>query len=152
MHQTYRSDGSDSDGISPLYPYYSRDYRSTSHIKLRSRRSAVFPEVQVSVSECFQGPRRVFWISGKSWFFTTSGSKQIVHEPNPLITPYSAHILWEFMICWPNESSRRILCRKKCVQITYNSIHNSKIHPKLTKPPIGWVGFGRHISSAPVLL
>ena len=27
--------GSDSDGISPLHPYYSRNYRSTSHMKLR---------------------------------------------------------------------------------------------------------------------
>ncbi len=60
VHQIHRLDGSDSDGISPLHPYYSRDYRSTSHLKLRSRRTGVFPEVQVCVSECASGPRRVF--------------------------------------------------------------------------------------------
>ena len=38
--------------------------------------------------------------------------QKIVHEPNPLNGPYSAHILWKCMIFWPNESSRRILCRK----------------------------------------
>ena len=32
VHQTHRLDGSDLDGISPLHPYYSRDYRSTSHL------------------------------------------------------------------------------------------------------------------------
>ena len=32
VHQTSQLDGSDSDGISPLHPYYSRDYRSTSHV------------------------------------------------------------------------------------------------------------------------
>ena len=52
MHQTYRSDGSDSDGISPLHPYHSRDCRSTSHmiaklVKVRcfSRGLGVFPNV-----------------------------------------------------------------------------------------------------------
>ncbi len=83
---------------SPLHPYYSRDYRSTSHIKLRSRRTGVVPEVQVCVFECVSGPRRIFQIHEKSWFFTTSGSKKIVHAPNPLGGPYSAHILWTFMI------------------------------------------------------
>ena len=29
VHKTYRSDGSDSDGISPLHLHYSRDCRST---------------------------------------------------------------------------------------------------------------------------
>ncbi len=51
VRQTHRLDGSDSDSISPLHPYYSRDYRSTSHMKLRSRRTGVFPEVQVCVFE-----------------------------------------------------------------------------------------------------
>ena len=32
LHQTHRLDVSDSDGISPLHPYYSRDYRSTSQL------------------------------------------------------------------------------------------------------------------------
>ncbi len=80
--------------------------------KLRSRRSGVFPEVQVCGFECFQGSKRVFRISRKSRFFTTYGSKKIVHEPNPLTAPYSAHILWKLMIFWPNESSKRVLCRK----------------------------------------
>ena len=102
--------------------------------KLRSRRTGVFPEVQVCVFECFWCCRRVFQICEKSCFFTTSGSKQIVHEPNPLFTPYSAHMLWKIMIFWPTESSRRILCGKNCVQIMYSSINNSKIYPKLTKP------------------
>ncbi len=44
--------------------------------ELRSRRTGVFPEVQVCVSECFWGPRTVFQICEKSWFFTTSGSKK----------------------------------------------------------------------------
>ena len=33
VHQTSQLDGPDSDGISPLHPYYSRDYRSTSHMR-----------------------------------------------------------------------------------------------------------------------
>ncbi len=37
VHQTSHLDGPDSDGISPLHPYYSRDYRSTSHIWRSSR-------------------------------------------------------------------------------------------------------------------
>ena len=37
VHQTYQLDGPDSDGISPLHPYYSRDYRSTSHMWRSSR-------------------------------------------------------------------------------------------------------------------
>ena len=32
LRVTYRCNGSDLDGISPLHPYYSRDYRSTSHL------------------------------------------------------------------------------------------------------------------------
>ena len=32
MRKTYRFNGSDVDGISSLHPYYSRDYRSTSHM------------------------------------------------------------------------------------------------------------------------
>ena len=117
VRQTHRLDGSDSDSVSPLHPYYSRDYRSTNHIKLRSRRTGVVPEVQVCVFEWFSSSKRVFQIHGKSWFFTTYGSKKIVHGPNPLNGPYSAPILWKIMICWPNESSRRIICWKN----TYRS-------------------------------
>ena len=158
---------SDSDGISPLHPYYSRDYRSTSHTKLRSRRTGVFPEVQVCVSEGFWGLRRVFQISENHDLSSRMGQK-IVHALNPLTAPYSAPILWKLMIFWPNESSRRILCRKKCVQIMYSSINNSKIHPNLTKPTdrMGWIWTAyllcirstlettvlRSISSAPVVL
>ena len=129
---------SDSGGISPLHPYYSRDYRSTNHIKLRSRRTGVFPEVQVCVFECFSGHRRVFQIHEKSWFFTTYGSKKIVHGPNPLNGPYSAHILWKFMIFWPNEWSRRILCGKMCTEYVQLN-NNSKIYPKCTKTT-DWMG------------
>ena len=32
VHQTSQLDGPDSDGMSHLHPYYSRDYRSTSHV------------------------------------------------------------------------------------------------------------------------
>ena len=62
------------------------------------RRSGVFPEVQACVSECFWRLRSVFQIHEKSWFFTTYGSKKNGHEPNSLIAPYSAYILWKLMI------------------------------------------------------
>ncbi len=39
VRQTHRLDRSDSDGISPLHPYYSRDYRST---KSEAREGPVF--------------------------------------------------------------------------------------------------------------
>ena len=60
VHQTYRLDGSDSDGISPLHPYNSRDYRSTSHIKLRSRRTSVFYRSKCAFSNVSQVPRGFF--------------------------------------------------------------------------------------------
>ena len=52
--------GLDFDCIFSLHPYYSRDYRSTIHIKLRLRRTGVFPEVQIYGFKCFSGPTRVF--------------------------------------------------------------------------------------------
>ena len=90
----HRFHGSDLDGISPLHPYYSRDYRSTSHIKLRSRRTGVFPEVQVCVFECFSGPRRVFQIHEKSWFFTTYGS----NKKRPWAKPFGWTVLGSYFM------------------------------------------------------
>ena len=133
VHQTYWLDGSDSDGISPLHPYYSRDYRSTSHIKRSSRRSGVFPEVQVCVSECFWGPRKVFQIYEKSWFFTTSGSKKIVHEPNP----FSYTVLGSYFMKIYDVLTTWILKTysmwEKYIQILYNAINNSNVKPAVNR-------------------
>ena len=65
---------------------------------------------KLAEDRCFsRGPGVCFWmflrsqegfqIYEKSRFFTTYGSKKIVHEQNPLTPPYSAHILWKLTIC-----------------------------------------------------
>ena len=57
VDQTLRSDGSDLDGISPLHPYYSRDYRSTSHMKASLAKVRCFsrgPGVCVCVPSDFE--------------------------------------------------------------------------------------------------
>ena len=134
MHQTYRLDGSDSDGISPLHPYCSRDYRPTSHIKLRSRRTGVFPEVQ----ECF----RVFLRSQEG--FSNLWKIVIFHhvwvqKNRPWTKPFDCSVLGSYFMKINDILTKWILktCSmwEKCVQILYSSINKSKIHQKCTKPP-----------------
>ena len=52
VDQTHWLDGSDLDDISPLHPYYSRDYRSTSHFDQMNPQDAfhVEPCVQIMYS------------------------------------------------------------------------------------------------------
>ena len=133
--------GSGSDGISPLHPYYFRDYRSTSHIKRSSRRTGVFSRGPGVCFECCSDSKRVFQIHEKHGFSPRMGQTKTVYAPHPVSIPYSAHILWKLMICWPNESLRYILCGKKYVQIMYRSINKSKICPKWAQAidSMGWI-------------
>ncbi len=108
----YPNSRSDSDGISPLHPYYSRDCRSTSHLRASLAKGRCFSRCPGVCFQWFLRFQEGFSNSWKIVFFITYGSKKISHEPNHLRVPYSAHILWKLMIFWPNKSSRRILCRK----------------------------------------
>ena len=56
----HRLDGLNRTGRSPCTRTTLQANRSTSHRKAKLRRSGVFPEIQVCVSECFWGPRSVF--------------------------------------------------------------------------------------------
>ena len=120
--------------------------------KLRSRRTGVFPEVQVCVFECFWGPKKVFQIHEKSWFFTTHGSK----KKRSWAKPFERTVLGSYFMKINDILTKWILKTysmwEKCVQILYRSINNSKIYLKCTKTIDWMVGFGWHISSAPVLL
>ena len=102
--------------------------------ELRSRRTGVFPEVQVCGFECFSGPRKVFkfmkimifhhvWIQkNRTWAkpFNCSVLGSYFMKINDILTKWiiKAYSMWE-----------------KYVQILYRSINNSKICPKCTKPP-----------------
>ncbi len=107
--------GSSSDGISPPHPYYSRDYRSTSHVVQIMYRlinnSTIYPTYP---------PRTIVWVRF---------GRHISSAPAVSLEPTAVRIIW------PNESLRRILCRKNYVQVLYSLTNNSKIHPKLTNPP-----------------
>ena len=80
--------------------------------KRSSRRTGVFHGSRCVFSNVSQVPRGFFKFVKNRDFSPCMGQKKIVHELTPLITPYSAHILWKLMIFWQNESSGRILCRK----------------------------------------
>ncbi len=98
--------------------------------------------------ECFSGPRRVFQIHEKSWFFTTYRSKK-----RSCAKPFDYTVLGSYFMKSNDILTKWILKTyymwEKCVQIMYSSINNPK---NLYKVAQTRVGFGRHISSAPVLL
>ena len=112
MHQTYRFHGSASGGISPLRPYYSRDYRSTSHMKASLAKDRCFSSGPGVCFRVFLRCQEGFSDLWKIMIFHHVWVKKIVHEPKPLPRQCSAHILWKLMKVEPNESSTRVLCGK----------------------------------------
>ncbi len=88
------SDGSDSDGISPLHPYCSRDYRSTSHIKLKLAKDRCFSR---GLGMCF----RVFLRSQED--FSNSWKMTMFHhvwvqKNRPWAKPFERTVLGTYFM------------------------------------------------------
>ena len=131
--------GSDSDGISPLHPYYSRDYRSTSHMRASLAKDRCFSR---GLGVCF----RVFLTSQES--FSNSWKIVIFHhvwvqKNRSWAKPFDRSVLGSYFMKINDILTKWILKTysmwEKYVQIMYRSINNSKIYPKCTKTT-DWMG------------
>ena len=93
-----------------------------------------FPEIQVCGFAWFSCLKRILQIYEKIVIVHHIWVQQIVHGPNPLNGPDSAHILWNLwmLINWiPKTHSMA----ETYVQMLCRSLTISKISPKCTKPP-----------------
>ena len=107
-------------------------------MKRSSRRSGVFPEVQVCVSECFSGPRRVFRFVKNRDFSPRLGPKKSSMSQTFEQTVLGSYFtkIYDILTKWILKTHSMW---ETCVQILYRSINNSKIDLKYTKP-IDWMG------------
>ena len=151
MGLDHRFHGSALDGISPLHPYYSRDYRSTSHIVASLAKDQCF---SIGLGVC----SRVFLRSQEG--FSNLWKIIIFHhvwvkKNRPWAKPFERTVLGSYFMKINDILTKWILetysMLEKCVQIMYWSIKIQN-YPKLIKPPTVWVRFRLHISFAPVLL